>query len=625
MASGRILLDFKKLYTEKRSDNVPFLYIYYMTYNKGVIMKLMLSILFFMLWSVPVTAAQRFEAEEAIVDENSVQKSADAKASGGFYVNMKEGTLSFKVTEPAAGFFTLWACYSQPGDTNGKIQNLSINGVSAGQISFPKVDSFVTIKASPKIKLLSGNNTIEITKSWGWVNIDYIELTPYSEVPFSSFGALVTANPSKNTLKMFGFIKEHFQKKVISGVMTSTVMQNDGHYTPDTVENQEEVAYVIKSSGKTPALLGLDFLHAVGLKADDEWGKGYTNATIALAENIYRKGGFPAYCWHWRDPSHTNESFYSPSASGQTPTSFSLVKAYTDAACTTFNTTSTEYKGIVRDLDIIAGHLKILADKDIPVLWRPLHESSGKWFWWGYGGPKACKGLYRLMFNRFTKEHGLNNLIWVWTTDEASDALDWYPGDDYVDIVGRDYYYYPREANHGSLAASFEKLKELFGGKKIIALSENGSIPFPDEMKADGAAWSYFMPWNTEYTIDSWAHDNTAADWKKVLNNDYVITLDKMPGWANYTVPTLETQKKRRAEEVSVRMKGRFLEIRFPAESSQTFELYTSNGVRITTLREKPPLAGAIRFDLSSVARGIYIVKVGMSNGSTSAGCVFVK
>lgn len=58
---------------------------------------------------------------------------------------------------------------------------------------------------------------------------------------------------------------------------------------------------------------------------------------------------------------------------------------------------------------------------------------------------------------------------------KASDAADWYPGDAYVDIVGRDYYYYPRIANHGSLVASFEKVKDLFGGTKLIALSENGS------------------------------------------------------------------------------------------------------------------------------------------------------
>ena len=92
-------------------------------------------------------AADRYEAENAIVDENSVQKVADVEASGGFYVNMKEGSLSFKINAETAGFYTLWAGYSQPYDTKGKIQNLSVNGVSIGQVAFPEIDSIVNIKA----------------------------------------------------------------------------------------------------------------------------------------------------------------------------------------------------------------------------------------------------------------------------------------------------------------------------------------------------------------------------------------------------------------------------------------------------------------------------------------------
>jgi mannan endo-1,4-beta-mannosidase len=403
-------------------------------------------------------------------------------------------------------------------------------------------------------------------------------------------------------------------------------MQNDGHYTPDTVENQEEVAWIIKASGKTPALLGVDFMHAAGMEAENEWHIGYTKATVSLAENIFKKGGFPAYCWHWKDPSHTVDAFYSPS-SGNTPnTNFNLTKAFIDpATCTSFDSSSVEFKGIIRDLDIIAGYLKSLADKNIPILWRPLHESSGKWFWWGYSGPKACKALYRLMFDRFTKQHGLNNLIWVWTTDEASDALNWYPGDSLVDIVGRDYYYYPREANHGSLVASFEKLKEMFGGKKIIALSENGSVPFPDDMHSDGAGWSYFMPWYGDYTMDGWAHDNTAADWKEILNNDYVITLDKMPGWNNYTVSAQAAPKPRQNKSISIRYNKGFLELTLSGTSAGAVELYDVKGTRIATLNKRTLRAGNYRFNLGHIAKGMYLVKVGNATTSDASVSIIAK
>ncbi len=583
-------------------------------------MKMKTLMLFLAGFSGIAAAAVRFEAESAIVDENSVQKIPDAGASGGFYVAMKDGNLSFKVPMSAAGFYTLWAGYSQPNDSNGKIQNLSVNGVSKGQISFPYKTSLTSIKASAKIKLEAGDNTIEIQKSWGWVNLDYIEITPYVAAPFSIAPALVNPAASENARKVYGFLRENFQKKTVSGFMTNTVMQNDGKYTPNTVETQTEAAWILNASGKLPALMGVDFLHATGLNSNTEWHQGYTKATLALAEEIFKKGGIPAYCWHWMDPSLAVEAFYT-SSSGNTPyTQFNLNKAFLDSTTyAAFDTASAEYRAITRDLDIVAGHLKTLADKGVPVVWRPLHEASGKWFWWGFKGPRATKALYKLMFDRFTGMHGLNNLIWVWTTDEAGDAPDWYPGDAYVDIIGRDYYYYPRIANHGSLVASFEKLKDLFGGTKIITLSENGSVPHPDSMAVDGAGWSYFMPWYGDYAMDGWAHDNTAADWKSILTNNSVITLDKMPGWANYTPPIVSVHPAIGGKrEVAVRYAEGYLAVVLTGMGAESVELFNLRGARVGAFDPQGPLgAGAYRFRLAGIEKGLYWVRIKSAAGMT--------
>ncbi len=569
------------------------------------------------LWAA---SEERYEAEDAIVDENSIELVKEADASGGAYVNMKEGNLSFTVTAATAGFYTLWVTYSQPSDEKGKIQNLTVNGTSKGQISFPLCSTFVSIKGSAKIKLSAGSNTIGIVHSWGWVNIDYVELTPYVETPFTISGNLVSQNPSENALKMYGFLREHFQKNVVSGVMTNTVFFNDGNYTPYKVEEQTEVAWIIDASGKTPALLGLDFMHSTGLNSDNQWYQGYTAATLSMAEDIYKKGGFPAFCWHWKDPLKQVETFYSPS-SGNTPyTDFNLNRAFTDSAtCAEFNTASAEYKAIVADIDIIAGYLKTLADKDIPVIWRPMHEASGKWFWWGYSGAKACVALYRFLFDRMVNHHGLDNLIWVWTSDEASDALDWYPGNEYTDIIGRDYYYYPREANHGSLVASFEKVKDIFEGKKIIALSENGSVPHPDSMETDGAGWSYFMPWYGDYTMDGWAHDNTAADWNAIMNHDFVITLDEMPGWDNYSPPD-PSAIRHPVSDSPPRFTYRENRIgfdRYPAAAS--VELLDIHGRRIAAVNRNQMATGKQLLNIGNVAKGVYLVRFRSSNGATLA------
>jgi Beta-mannanase len=139
--------------------------------------------------------------------------------------------------------------------------------------------------------------------------------------------------------------------------------------------------------------------------------------------------------------------------------------------------------------------------------------------------------LYNLLFERLTTYHSLNNLIWVWNSDGAD--ANWYPGANYVDIIGRDFYYDPEEKNHASLIGEFEKLKGLFGTTKMIALAENGSVPYPENLKADGASWSYFMPWYGKYTNSS--KHNVASDWNKIMNDSYVITLEGMPDWDSYT------------------------------------------------------------------------------------------
>ena len=98
----------------------------------------------------------------------------------------------------------------------------------------------------------------------------------------------------------------------------------------------------------------------------------------------------------------------------------------------------------LRDIDAIAVELKKFQDAGVPVIWRPLHEAAtAGWFWLGPAkGPQPFKDLWRLMYDRrLTRTHGLHNLIWEFTTSPADEGhLDWYPGDDVVDIVGLDIY-----------------------------------------------------------------------------------------------------------------------------------------------------------------------------------------
>lgn len=174
---------------------------------------------------------------------------------------------------------------------------------------------------------------------------------------------------------------------------------------------------------------------------------------------------------------------------------------------------------IKSDLEKIAPYLLQLQSAGIPVLWRPLHEAAGKWFWWGAGTADSYKKLWILMYDTF-KSKGINNLIWVWTS-EGSDAA-WYPGDDYVDIIGTDMYGQNGTAvTADEAAARFNALAYRYP-TKMITLSECGTVAeIPAQWDAD-AKWGWFMPWydnddaETLHATDDW--------WKAAMNSEYVIT-----------------------------------------------------------------------------------------------------
>lgn len=192
------------------------------------------------------------------------------------------------------------------------------------------------------------------------------------------------------------------------------------------------------------------------------------------------------------------------------------------------------YNLLVQDMENIASELTVLRDADVPVLWRPLHEASGGWFWWGNCEAESYIKLYQLMYQIFTEEYELNNLIWVWNGQDA----DWYPGDEYVDIIGQDIY--PGYQVYTSRYPKFAETVGYTSARKIITLSENGCLFDPDLAIRDGGIWSYFGTWNGEFVSDSdvlnvYSEKYTDAEMlNKVYNHENVITRDELPDLTTY-------------------------------------------------------------------------------------------
>jgi mannan endo-1,4-beta-mannosidase len=290
---------------------------------------------------------------------------------------------------------------------------------------------------------------------------------------------------------------------------------------------------VFDDTGKYPALMGFDFLNtwsggpnAQGLHQVDE--------AIAWA----RRGGLVSFCWHWRDPALQGTgggNFYAHEADAGKNTGFTIpiVDGRLDLA-------SSAGRQLDAGIDLLAAQLHTLQAAGVSVLWRPLHEASGGWFWWGrkrgdgVDPAQAYIALYRHMFERLVRVHGIHNLLWVWNGQDAA----WYPGDDVVDIVGYDVYDETDRKTYGSQIATYRRMAAIGAAVKPVALSENSYIPSPDAMAADGARWLWFLTWNDGHaaagTADKdnfWSGDyyNTAAHKRAVYHHPDVITLDKLP------------------------------------------------------------------------------------------------
>jgi len=438
-----------------------------------------------------------YEAENAILTTDASISTSLTGFTGTGFVNTNGGNVTFTLQAAQTGYYDVTLRYST--SNSKKSNDLYVDGNKIITLDFSAVSSWTTLAAG-RLKLTAGTHTLSIVKNWGWMQLDNISLAFYGTTlsPFNIDAGLVTPNPTKEAVNLYNFLKASFGTKVLSGTTSNNNNSND------------EATWVFQQTGKWPALACFDFINHPWI--NQNW-VDYA-APLRNGKDYWNNNGIINLMWHWRDPLSVNKSgaFYTAD------TNFDVSKV-TDP-------TSAEYKAMIADIDLISTYLQQFKDANIPVIWRPLHEASGGWFWWGAKGAEPCKALWKLMYDRMVNVHGLNNLIWVWTTDVSSEALNWYPGDNYVDIVGMDIY--PGDNQHGSQYFSFNKVKDLFGGKKLITLSECGSAPDPALMKENGDMWSWFMPWCGDYTrLDK---NNGAAWWNKYFTYDFVITRDKMPG-----------------------------------------------------------------------------------------------
>ena len=341
------------------------------------------------------------------------------------------------------------------------------------------------------------------------------------------------AQTNEKTMEVWNYLRSVYGKQVI------TCQQMMGN------ECYEDLVFYNATNDLT-AMKGYDFIFCTGsYHSDDmideaiEWSK--------------ESGGLCAFTWHWNVPKDIDNpeggyAFYTNEI-----TNFSQVNAVTPG--------TKEYETVIHDIDLIATKIQRMESEGVTILFRPLHEASGAWFWWGLQGRDSATNevfqkLWYMIYDRLENYHKLTNIIWVWNGQNPHTAI--HPNA--FDIEGIDRYYDQEDISAEALSTYYEKCygelagydkycAELAGMEstgKMMALTECGYIPDPEGIMAANTMWLYYMVWNGDFIYETDAAGKAMVDLNgtphpnpkkgitnemlaEYFSNDLYITHNKLP------------------------------------------------------------------------------------------------
>ncbi|MBR1529642.1 MAG: hypothetical protein IJ642_10140 [Oscillospiraceae bacterium] len=464
--------------------------------------------------SSPQEVLLRAEAEHAQYTGNLYPEELPECSNGtcisGFSV--REGdSIQAAFMIPAAQHYNLTVSVkaSAPG-TNA----LLLNGVEIGRFTLSDTEHFTRFTVSG-IWLPAGQAELSIQETDGNFSVDYFEISDHTElakIKYQKQYELSDPEASENARKLMNFLSEHYGNHVLSGQYTDS-------------DKNTELDMICQITGHYPAIRFGEMRSYSGNTSEE------SRNIIQACQNWAVHGGIVGLSWYWDAPSGIADILTEK-------TDFSLSEAIPDSTLTDENLDyqidaallseaeietalenqqiSPECAAILHDIDQISEALQTLAEQDIPVLWRPLPEAGGGWYWWGADGSQSYRWLWDVLYRRMTEYHHLHNLIWLWNGQNESFLVNRY------DIAVMDLY--PDENQpFGSRYEEFLWLYRMTKHKKILAVSECGSLPDVNLLCRDHTLWSFTALWNGDYL------KNTEEE---ALRNFYcsekVLTLDEI-------------------------------------------------------------------------------------------------
>lgn len=449
-----------------------------------------------------------FEAEEG-------QCSGNVRVENSGYVigfEKDDDACTVMVEVPEDGFYDLEFMIKALGGY--KENYVLVDGASIGTIS-AEGEKYERSTIA-RVYMEAGAHQVTVSKYWGYIQWDKVTVLtsrPFDESIFQVSAKLVNENATDNAKRLFSYLCDSYGKYIISG-----------QYCDTGANGWENMKIAENNGGKYPAILGLD----MGYYSQTGVDHGVEIKTTEQAIAYWEKGGIVTICWHWLAPEkYITGTWYSAFRPEEINMNLTAIMNGEDEEGMAL---------LMKDIDNVAQQLLAMQEAGVPVLWRPLHEASGGWFWWGAEGPETYKKLYTLLYDTLTNEYGLNNLIWLWNGQDGA----WYPGDDYVDIIGMDIY--AGERVYTSQIDQFLTNHSYAEGNKLVVLSENGTMIDPDLAVRDRAMWGFFCTWSGEFVMNDSIRKTYSDRYTdvemltKVYNSEHVITRDELPDLHSYPI-----------------------------------------------------------------------------------------
>lgn len=407
------------------------------------------------------------------------------------------------------------------------VNGIAVNGKKLQDFSASGSGKFekVTFK---NIYIEKGKTAISVIPVDGGLDVDSLTLTASEDISkldlTISKPALSNKDSDYNAKALYQYLCESYGKQVLLG-------------QHDTIGTSAETDMIYKTTGKYPAIRFGDLMLAT------EKDSITTDTEMNIAMDWASKDGIVGYMWHWAAPDDKRE-YYADQ------TDFDIKKAVTKENIAELSLedikklqkdgkVSKECVAVVQDIDTVSEKLSTLRDEGIAVLWRPLHEASNGDFWWG-NDKEAYKWLWKLMYERQTKYHKLNNLIWVWSAQNA----DWYVGDKYCDVLSCDVY----DDGNKDAQVNIMLFLQSISKNKPIAMSECGSFPDIQSIADEKAMWAFIGQWGGNYLMTDDGklaeENNTAAELIKMYNNNLTLTRDKLPDFTHLASSIKDTEEK---------------------------------------------------------------------------------